>query len=118
MSLLALLILGCVMLNRRRKAMNPSFIAGLCITGVIVLCAVFAPTLAPYDPIQIDIANKFQSPNSKHWFGTDQYGRDVLSRILVGARYDLLIAVSAVLVAAVIGTPLGILAGYFRGPIE
>ncbi len=106
------------MRKARKRKLNSSLLAGLLITGGIVFLAVFAPFITPYDPVELNIANRFQPPGIEHWFGTDQYGRDVLSRVLLGARYDLMIAVSAVLIAVVIGTPLGIVAGYLRGPAE
>ena len=104
-----------VLVTRRRFKWNSSLVLGGAIVLLMVLAAVFAPLLTPYDPIKLDIRARFQPPSATHWFGTDQYGRDVFSRVLYGARYDLLIAVLAVALAAGIGTPLGMLAGYFRG---
>jgi peptide/nickel transport system permease protein len=88
---------------------------GGAIVLLVVLAAVFAPYLTPYDPVRLNIPGRFQPPSAAHPFGTDQYGRDVLTRVLYGARYDLVIAVLAVALAAGVGTPLGMLAGYFRG---
>ncbi len=104
-----------VLVTRRRFKWNSSLVLGGAIVLLMVLAAIFAPLLTPYDPIKLDIRARFQPPSATHWFGTDQYGRDVFSRVLYGARYDLLIAVLAVALAAGIGTPLGMLAGYFRG---
>ncbi|MCL4722499.1 MAG: ABC transporter permease, partial [Gammaproteobacteria bacterium] len=101
--------------SKRRFRPNSSLLLGGAIVLFMVLAAVFAPLLTPYDPIRLNIASRFQPPSAEHWFGTDQYGRDVLTRVLHGARYDLLIAVLAVALAAGIGTPLGLIAGYFRG---
>lgn len=102
---------------RRRFKWNSSLVIGGAIVLLMVFAAVFAPLLTPYDPIKLDIRARFQAPSTSHWFGTDQYGRDVFARVLYGARYDLLIAVLAVALAAGVGTPLGMLAGYFRaGP--
>lgn len=103
---------------KRRRKWNSSLITGSFITGTMILIAMIAPVIVPFDPVELNIANRFQAPGAVHWFGTDQYGRDVFSRVLLGARYDLMIAVSAVLIAVVIGTPLGIIAGYLRGPAE
>ncbi|MBW6455423.1 MAG: ABC transporter permease [Trueperaceae bacterium] len=100
---------------RRRFKWNSSLVIGGAIVLLMVFAAVFAPLLTPYDPIKLDIRGRFQAPSTIHWFGTDQYGRDVFTRVLYGARYDLLIAVLAVALAAGVGTPLGMLAGYFRG---
>jgi peptide/nickel transport system permease protein len=101
--------------GRRRFRWNSSLVLGGAIILIMVLAALFAPYITPYDPIRLDIRARFQPPSAEHWFGTDQYGRDVFTRVLYGARYDLLIAVLAVALAAGVGTPLGLLAGYFRG---
>ena len=101
--------------SRRRFRLNSSLVMGGSIVLLMVLAAVFAPLITPYDPIRLSIPSRFQPPSPEHWFGTDQYGRDVFTRVLYGARYDLLIAVLAVALAAGVGTPLGMLAGYFRG---
>ncbi len=78
----------------------------------VVLMAIFAPLVAPYDPLKQDIPNRLASPSSAHWLGTDDIGRDVLSRLLYGARASLWASLLAVTVAAVIGIPLGLFAGY------
>jgi peptide/nickel transport system permease protein len=101
--------------SRRRFRWNSSLVLGGAIILIMVLAAALAPYVTPYDPIRLDIRARFQPPSATHWFGTDQYGRDVFTRVLYGARYDLLIAVLAVALAAGVGTPLGLLAGYFRG---
>jgi len=94
---------------------NGTLMAGLVIVGLLVLAAVLAPWLTPYDPIQQDLTNTLQSPSSAHWLGTDKYGRDILTRLLYGARVDLRIGFLAVLIPFVIGSVLGALAGYFGG---
>ena len=104
-----------VLVRRRRLRINSSLLMGGGIVLLMVLAAVFAPLLTPHDPIRLNIPARFQPPSAEHLFGTDQYGRDVFTRVLYGARYDLLIAVLAVALAAGVGTPLGMLAGYFRG---
>jgi peptide/nickel transport system permease protein len=81
---------------------------------LFVLILVFAgPLLSPYDPLGIDFSRKLQPPSSSHLLGTDNYGRDLMSRIFSGARYTLLAAFVSVLIGQVLGTPLGILSGYF-----
>ncbi|POF28009.1 ABC transporter permease [Roseibium marinum] len=80
--------------------------------------AVMAPLLAPYDPIFQDGTARLQPPNSVHWFGTDNFGRDILSRIVWGARIDLQIALFGVVFPFLIGTTLGSCAGYFGGWID
>ena len=88
---------------------------GVTILLVIVLAAVFAPWLAPHDPLQQNIAYRLDPPSADSWLGTDSYGRDVLSRLIYGSRISLLVGFLAVLIAMVIGSSLGILAGYLGG---
>jgi peptide/nickel transport system permease protein len=95
-------------LRRYRRAL----ISGTILLLIVVGC-VCAALLAPYDPITQNAAQALQSPNGRHWFGTDEFGRDLLSRILFGGRPTILIGVSTVALAAVIGIPIGLLAGYF-----
>ncbi|QTX04422.1 dipeptide/oligopeptide/nickel ABC transporter permease/ATP-binding protein [Agromyces archimandritae] len=84
---------------------------------IVVVSAVFAPALAPYDPLENTFAADavLQGPSAEHWLGTDENGRDVLSRILYGARIALLVGVGSVLVAMLIGVPIGLLLGYRGG---
>lgn len=85
---------------------------------LIVLAAVLAPWLAPHDPLQQNIAYRLEAPSSEFWLGTDTFGRDVLSRLIYGARVSLLVGFVAVLIAMCIGSALGILAGYVGGTID
>jgi len=94
---------------------NGTLVAGIVIVGLLVLIAVFAPLLAPYDPIKQNLPQALQSPSAAHWLGTDKYGRDILSRLLYGARVDLRVGFLAVLIPFVVGSVLGALAGYFGG---
>jgi peptide/nickel transport system permease protein len=91
---------------------------GLAIVGTYVLIAVFAPLLAPYDPLAIEPVNKLASPSAGHWLGTDELGRDVLSRLIYAARVDLLIGFLGALLPMVLGTILGALAGFFGGWVD
>ena len=93
-------------------------VIGLVIIVLFILVAVFAPLIAPYDPYQIDILNAKQDMSWAHWMGTDALGRDVLSRVIYGARTSLLIAVVAVGLSAIVGIGLGLLAGYLGGILE
>lgn len=97
---------------------NGSLVAGLTIVGLLVLMAVLAPVIAPYDPIKQDLTATLQSPNAAHWLGTDKYGRDVFSRLIWGARVDLRIGFLAVLIPFVVGSVLGGIAGYFGGWLD
>lgn len=92
---------------------NRAAVAGALIVALVVLVALFAPWLAPYDPVQASFMTVRKAPDAAHWFGTDELGRDVLSRMIWGARASLLAGVVSVGIAVAIGVPLGLLAGYF-----
>jgi peptide/nickel transport system permease protein len=87
-------------------------------TALLVLIALAAPWIAPYDPIASDVQHALQPPGAGHWAGTDQLGRDILSRIIVAARLDLFIAVSAVGLSFVIGAVVGGFCGYRGGRLD
>ena len=91
---------------------------GIGLLLVIVLAAVFAPWLAPHDPLQQNIAYRLEPPSAEFWLGTDSYGRDVLSRLVYGARVSLLVGVVSTLVAVVFGILIGALAGFYGGRID
>ena len=99
---------GLVKFMRNRAA-----VFGAALVLLIVFMAVFAPWLSHYDPVQASFMTVRQAPSAAHWFGTDELGRDVLSRLLWGARASLLAGVVSVCIAVAIGVPLGLLAGYF-----
>lgn len=88
---------------------------GAAIVVVMVGAAVFAPLLAPYDPVALSIENRLQAPDMAHWLGTDQAGRDVLSRIIFGARASLAVGIGAVVIGALIGVSAGLFAAYKGG---
>lgn len=94
---------------------NPLFVFGLAILIVVIGAATAAPLIAPWDPIAINFADKLQGPNSRHWFGTDQLGRDIYSQVLYGGRLSLTVGFVAVLLSVGLGLPVGLLAGYFSG---
>ncbi|MBO1437261.1 ABC transporter permease [Meiothermus sp. CFH 77666] len=94
---------------------NPLGLLGLLLTLLVVLCALFAPFLAPYSPVEQDILARLSGPTSAHWLGTDQFGRDLLSRILFGFRNSLMVAFSSVFIAVLAGTLLGVSAAYVGG---
>lgn len=91
---------------------DPVTAVALGLVVAFLLTAAFAPWLAPYSPTKIDVLHKLQPPSAAHWFGTDHLGRDLLSRIIYGARTALMIAIVAVVIAGVIGLFLGLIAGY------
>jgi peptide/nickel transport system permease protein len=96
----------------------PGFAVGALILLFWAACALFAPRFVPYDPFADDLLNTLAPPSAAHWFGTDQIGRDVFSRVLVGARGILTIAPLATLVGTVAGTAIGLVTGYFGGWID
>lgn len=98
---------------RRRLRSNARLVVGAVGLAAIVLAAVLAPLLSPYDPIQQHLQARFQGPSTTHLLGTDNLGRDLLSRLLFGLRPSLVSGLAAVGLAAVSGTAVGILAGYF-----
>jgi peptide/nickel transport system permease protein len=95
-------------------------LAGAVILAVVALLAIFAPWLTPYDPMALKILDRLQSPRAAHWFGTDELGRDVFSRVIFGARYSLMIGALVVVISMICGVLLGLAAGFFRcldGPV-
>ncbi|KJF20847.1 ABC transporter permease [Rhodococcus sp. ACPA4] len=94
-----------------------TMVAGIFIL-LLVIMAVFAPILAPHDPYVQDLVNRLQPPSANHLLGTDDYGRDVLSRLIYGARISLTASLQAVSVALILGLPLGVIAGYRGGWVD
>jgi peptide/nickel transport system permease protein len=103
---------------RRRWYRTPSFVAGVSILGVILAAAAAAPLIATHDPTQQDLLHALSGPSSSHPLGTDDLGRDVWSRLVYGARTDLRVAFLAVFFSFVIGTIIGLLAGYYGGSVD
>ena len=95
-----------------RLLRDPMGAMGLILVASFLAMAVAAPLIAPYDPVALNVVDKFQTPSLAHWAGTDQLGRDLLSRIIYGARTALGIAVTSVGIAGVLGLLLGMIAGY------
>jgi peptide/nickel transport system permease protein len=94
---------------------NPVTLLAFGLFVLIVLCAVFGPSLVPYNPLASEAGQALKPPSLAHWFGTDNVGRDVFSRVIVAARLDMLISISAVALSFVAGSALGALAGYYGG---
>lgn len=103
---------------RLRHAFRPMRLVVVVVLGLIVLAAILAPLLSLQDPLQQDIPNRFADPDPAHWLGTDEYGRDVFSRLIFGAQVELIVAVAATTLALVLGTLIGLLAGYFGGWVD
>ena len=94
---------------------QPLAAVGVVLLIAFTICAVFAPWLAPQDPAQLDLTGRLMGPSWAHWFGTDELGRDILSRTLFGARISLLVAVSVVALSLAVGLVAGGLAGFYGG---
>jgi peptide/nickel transport system permease protein len=99
-------------------ARSPTLIVGLLILGFWVVCALFGAGITPRDPYADDLLATLSPPSAAHWFGTDQLGRDIFSRVIVGARDILIVAPLATLLGTVLGTALGLCIGYFRGVLD
>ncbi len=93
---------------------NRLSVAGLVVLAILIILGLFGAGLAPYEINEINIANRLQGPSAEHWFGTDELGRDVFSRVLVAARVSLQVGFIAVGFAMSLGIPIGLLAGYYR----
>lgn len=102
----------------RRLRRDKSGVAGVVIIFALILSAVLAPVLTGYDPIKQNLDDILSGPSFKHPLGTDRYGRDVLTRILYGCQYALIIGVGVVAIQLVVGVVLGLMAGYYGGYIE
>ncbi|HVF13325.1 MAG TPA: ABC transporter permease [Acidimicrobiales bacterium] len=100
---------------RRRFFRNKLAVVGLVMVGIVFFAALAAPLISPHDPQVQDMSNTLAEPSSDHWFGTDENGRDQLSRVIHGARIAVIVGVSVILLALVIGVVLGSLSGYLGG---
>ena len=102
----------------RRLWRNPGAIVGTIVLTVMILLAIFAPLIAPYDPIAQDSTAIRAAPSAKHLFGADTFGRDIFSRVLYGGRMSLPVGFVAVGITAIVGVVLGLIAGYYGGRID
>ncbi|MFC7399812.1 ABC transporter permease [Chelatococcus sp. GCM10030263] len=94
---------------------NRAAIFGGCVVALFVLVAIFAPLVSPYDPLATSFTAIRKAPSALHWFGTDELGRDIFSRMAYGARTSLMAGVISVAIAVCVGVPFGLLAGFFGG---
>lgn len=102
----------------RAATFNPLAAAGIVFIVVFVCFALFAPWIAPQDPAYVDLPSRLQAPSAQHWFGTDELGRDIFSRIIFGARISMLVGVSVVSGSLLLGLVIGSLAGYYGGRLD
>src|SRR5437870_3351585 len=99
----------------KRFKSNPLALSGVLILLVLIFLALLARKISPFDPLQQNLLDRLHPPSSSHWFGTDELGRDVFSRILIGIRTSLWIGVIATVVSLSIGTTFGLVSGYGGG---
>src|SRR5271157_1473435 len=97
---------------------NPLAAVGVVLMAVFVLCALFAPWVAPQDPAHIDLPNRLEPPSVRHLCGTDELGRDILSRLIWGARISMFVGSSVVVCSLALGLIVGSLAGYYGGGVD
>jgi peptide/nickel transport system permease protein len=109
---------GAVSRAIRKALANPTTLIGALICLAIALAAIFAPWLAPFDPAEQNIIDRLASPGGDYLLGTDQFGRDVLSRLLWGARISLVVSLGAISAAAVVGGTIGMVSGYIGGRFD
>ncbi|MCC0563650.1 ABC transporter permease subunit [Brevibacillus borstelensis] len=101
-----------------RIRQSPLTLFGLFLLVMLLLLSVCAPLISPHDPTKINIPERFSPPSAAHWFGTDEVGRDIFTRILYGARLSLGVGVAVVLSAGLVGTVIGAISGYFGGRVD
>src|SRR5499433_2728561 len=99
----------------RRLFKRKGAVAGLIVLSIFLLLAIFAPLIAPFDPVATSWSLVRKPPSALHWFGTDELGRDVLARVIYGTRASLLAGVISVSIALSVGVPLGLISGYRGG---
>jgi peptide/nickel transport system permease protein len=102
----------------KRATRSGGLVIGLVIAILMVVMAIAAPWLAPYDPNEQNVLLKLEPPSAEHWFGTDAFGRDVLSRVIYGARISLFVGAFATFAGVVIGTIIGVVSGYLGGLVD
>lgn len=93
---------------------HPIILIGLSLLTVMILVAIFAPFITPYDPIRINPTARLKPPSAEHWFGTDQLGRDVFSRVIYGGRVSLMVGFSVALLSTIVGLAIGLATGFLR----
>lgn len=105
--------------RRRRRSFrflsrHLTIVIGATLMTTLILLSICAPLITPYDPVALDLTHRLRMPSAEHWFGTDNYGRDIFARTLYGGRISLLVGISAAVLSALVGSTIGLLAGMFR----
>src|ERR1700689_1229533 len=103
---------------RRAARGNPLAAIGIVLVTIFVICALFSPWIAPQDPAHIDLPTRLAGPSSTHWCGTDELGRDILSRLIYGSRISMLVGTCVVAASLALGLIVGSIAGYYGGRID
>lgn len=96
------------------KGMNGRILVGLVMLLVVLLMAIFAPLLATHSPLEINVVDRIQGPGIDHWFGTDEHGRDIYSRVIYGSRISVMVGMSVVVSTTILGTMIGLVAGFYK----
>lgn len=94
---------------------SPQFLFSVTCLGIIALLTIFGPWITPHEPWQVDVSKRFSGPTAENWLGNDEFGRDIFSNIVHGARISLVVSFASMVFAGVVGTIIGMVAGYFRG---
>lgn len=102
----------------RRFKRNKGALLGAFIVILLIVFAIFAEYIAPYDPVKQDLVNRLQTPSAAHWFGTDELGRDIFSRIVYGSRISLSVGLIAIIISLTGGVALGAVAGFYGGRLD
>lgn len=97
---------------------SPQFLVSIICLGIIALLTVFGPWVTPHEPWQVNVTKRFAAPSAENWLGNDEFGRDIFSNIVHGARISLAVSFSSMIFAGLVGTIIGMIAGYFRGVWE
>jgi peptide/nickel transport system permease protein len=97
---------------------NRMAVISIVILATLIILALLAPVIAPYDPADQDLLNRLKAPSADHWFGTDDLGRDVFTRVLYGARVSLSVGIFSVIFNVIIGVTVGAIAGYYGGKVD
>jgi len=111
-------LLQDLMRGLRRLLRNPLTVVGVIIVAMLMLVALFAPWIATHDPLAQDLAGALRAPSEEHWFGTDEFGRDIFSRLVYGSRITLYIVALVTVVVGPIGLGVGVISGYFSGWVD
>lgn len=109
---------GSLLYVWQKICQNPLALGGIIVIAALVVLSILSPYIVPYDYSKTDMASAYMTPNAQHWFGCDELGRDIMARILYGARYTLSVGVLSVLISATLGVTMGALAGYFGGVVD